>query len=572
MSNLRIYDLPDDFMDKTFRVISLHTDQRSLPAIQSYAMASTKSRDSVHASSHAHLMGSIEAYLQTGNVQGVAAMEDTCPLIPMYALIHRRAYLEIIARVNAYRISRLVILKTLKFFTGSFDMQVDGPHMPMYFDNLHLPEKSMSNAEACVFLIDAGFLDFVARVMQDFDRDTAVVSACIRFLYSITAVMKIVHEQILPYSAIIKLLEDEDDADGIVWGYNDIMMDWKQKHVPPGTHIYIGPELLNAAQLHVNTRIVARGPQFRQHDIRIAAEKILLEANINFGKIMYIQRDSLELPVRNVILWLKASLVKDDELDDLSDQVLALAFLARLCDLDQDSHRDILMEHGIAEVLLMGIKKQNCRAEVFKSMKSENEQIVTKTQLAYYTLMTALLKTADLEPTIAKFMKQNAMQTVMETLLLSIGRYETIFSFYQNGEPYRPNFPNTIKPGVERAPYKTRCDGITPTFSVPELAIVVACQLCLGGHLSAQSCDLNPLRLNNFNRLKKLEFPADPGRNLESVLVTAQSTLRDTADVLLIPDHIEAMDDQSFKMRQASMDMVEYMIRKNRCYYAIHDH
>jgi len=51
--------------------------------------------------------------------------------------------------------------------------------------------------------------------------------------------------------------------------------------------------------------------------------------------------------------------------------------------------------------------------------------------------------------------------------------------------------------------------------------------------------------------------------------VTAQSTLRDTDHVLLIPDHIEAMDDESFEMRQPSMDMVEYMIRKNRCYYAI---
>ena len=570
MSKLGIWDLPEDAMNKAFQFMAVHSDQRSLPGIQNYAMASTKSRASVLASTHAHLEGSIRAYLETRPVQDVAGMTNTCPLIPMYALIHRRAYPEIIARVQAYRLSPLVILRTLKFFTASFDLPVDGPHMPGYFDNLHLPEKSMSNAKACVFLMDQGFLDFVARLMQDYDRNTAVVSACIRFLYSITAVMKIVHEQIYPYAAIIKLIQEEHDAGGILWGYNDIMMDWKKKHAPPGTHIHIGPELLNAAQLHVNTRIVARGPQFRQDDIRIAAEKILLEASMNIGEIMHMQRDSLELPVRNIIQWLKASLVKDDH-DDRSDRVLALAFLSRLCDLDHDSHRDILMEHGIAEVLIMGIKKNNLLAQLYRSMQSDDEQIVTKTQLAYYTLMTALLKTADLEPTIAKFAKQNAMQTVMQTLLLSMGNYDSIFSFYQMSKAYRPNFPNTFIPGIERAPYKTRCDGITPTFSVPELATVVACQLCLGGHVSQRSVDLSALRFNNFTLLKNLKFPAEPGRNLGSVLVTAQSTLRDTDHALLIPHHIEAMDDESFQIRQSSMQMVEYMIRKTQCYYAISD-
>jgi len=490
----------------------------------------------------------------------------------MYALIHRRAYPEIIARVQAYRLSPLVILRTLKFFTASFDLPVGGPHMPGYFDNLHLPEKSMSNAEACAFLMDEGFLDFVARLMRDYDRDTAVVSACIRFLYSITAVMKIVHEQIVPYSSIIQLLKDEDDAGGILWGYNEIMLDWKSKHAPPETHIHIGPELLNAAQLHVNTRIVARGPQFRQDDIRIAAEKILLEANINMGKIMYIRRDSLELPVRNVIQWLKASLVKDDDVDDRSDRVLALAFLSRLCDLDHDSHRDILMEHGIAEVLIMGIQKNNLLAEVYKSMQSDNDQIVTKTQLAYYTLMTALLKTADLEPTIAKFTEQNAMQTVMQTLLLSIGSHETIFSFYQMGKAYRPNFPNTILPGIERGPYKTRCDGVTPTYSVPELAIVVACQLCFGDHPTAQSPLPSPILLHNFKLLQTLKFLADSRLNLKSVLVTAQSTLRDTDDVLSMPGHNESMDNESFVMRHDSIDTVEYMIRKIENHHAKRSH
>ena len=571
MQKTGILDLPDDFMDKTFRAISLHSDQRSLPAIQSYAMASKDTRGTVHASSHAYLMDSIKAYLETPPVENVYAMAHTSPLIPMYVLIHHRAYSEIIARVKAYRLSPLVILRTLKFFTASFDVQVGDPHVPRYFDNLHLPEKSMSNAEACVFLMDAGFLDFVAGVMQDYDRNTEVVSACIRFLYSITAVMKIVHEQILPYSWIIQLIQNEHDAGGILWGYNNIMLDWKKKHVPPESRVQVTVDLLNAAQLHVNSRIIARGPQHRQDDISIAAHKIVCEANTCIIKITCIASKTIELSVRNVVQWLKVSLANDN-VDDLSDQVLALAFLSRLCDLDRDANQSVLMEHGIAEVLVTGIHRNNRRAEEFKSIESVHEEIVTKTQLAYYTLMTTLLKTADVEPTISKFQQQEAMQPVMETLRLSIVRYKTIFSFYQNGKPYRPNFPNTIIPGVERAPYKTRCDGVTPTYSVPELAIIVACQLCFGDHISVQSPVLPPMLSDHFNLLKTFNIPEEPSRTLESVLVIAHSTLRDTDDVLFIPYHIEAMDDESFRMRQDSKDTVEYMIRKNRNQHATRNH
>jgi len=197
-----------------------------------------------------------------------------------------------------------VILRTLEVFTASFDLPDNIPHIPRYFDNLHLPEKSLCNAKACVFLIELGFFDFVAGVLQDFDRDTLVVSACIRFLYSVTAVMNIVHDQIFPYSEIVKAISLEHNVnttDSLEDVYEEIMFQWKRKQAPPESDVNITVDLLFAAKRSVAARIIARGPQFLEEDTVKAAEVIVLEANVVMSKILFVEKGYIELAIRNVI-------------------------------------------------------------------------------------------------------------------------------------------------------------------------------------------------------------------------------------------------------------------------------
>jgi len=182
--------------------------------------------------------------------------------------------------------------------------------------------------------------------------------------------------------------------------------------------------------------------------------------------------------------------------------------------------------------------------------------------------MTTHLKVPDVEPTVFQFLKQDAIHIVMEILLLSIGHNETIFSFFRQGEAYRPDFCQTRIPGLEKAPYKARCDGVTPTYNIPELAIVVACQLCFGNYPTSERNDTSHILLHNYNIIKRIKFPADPSLDLMSVLKTAALAFGDTDPELCMLYPIKSMDTQSFEMRAASRETVQYMIRKIANYYS----
>ena len=131
---------------------------------------------------------------------------------------------------------------------------------------------------------------------------------------------------------------------------------------------------------------------------------------------------------------------------------------------------------------------------------------------------------------------------------------------------------NVFVSPVERAPYKTRCDGVTPTYSVPELAIVVACQLCFGDHPTAPSSLLSPILLHNFELLEKLEFLSDSTLNINSVLTKAIHSLSEADDEPFMSNLNEAIDDESYVMRHKSFYIVEHMIRKMRKFRAKRSH
>jgi len=212
MSNAPNLRIPNEMVDNIFRNLIQNSDQRSLFAIQNWTNVSRQHVLRAHESDAIKLMKSMKAYLETGPVENASTMAEDSPCIPMYELIRRKAFRELFSHVKQYRTNPIVIIRTLSVFTASFDLPTDIPHMPMYIDNIHLPEKSVLNTKACVSMIQLGFFDFVAGVMHDFDRNRSVVSACIPFFYSVTAVMNIVSEQIVPYCAILKAISSQYDV------------------------------------------------------------------------------------------------------------------------------------------------------------------------------------------------------------------------------------------------------------------------------------------------------------------------------------------------------------------------
>jgi hypothetical protein len=402
--------------------------------------------------------------------------------------------------------------------------------------------------------------------------------------------MNIVSAQIVPYCAIIDAIgrqHDPTNTASVRDAYGIIMNNWVKQQIPPDSPAIYDGRLLSAAKKHVYSRVLSPTPElvgtgvsnnimFTEDDIADAADMILGEAATSIRSFFNMTESHLVLPIRNVIQWLKASVLNDD-IKDLNAHILALAFLSRLCALQEQvqktnivslnaDYRTHMVEHGIAEVLVMGIACHNQRAFVYQSTWNENGKIVTQTQLAYYTLMAALLRAPDITPLVLDLAKFNSIQTVMKTLVLSMSDNPTLFSFLRQGQPYRPIVCQTEVQGLEKAPYVTRCNGVTPTYNIPELATVVACHLCFGNTCTRQITHSHPIFLQNWNTLETIQLRSN--LNLMSLLKVALYSFSDTDPELSQLHHEHSMGMESFHMRAVSRGTVQNTIFNLQHFYS----
>lgn len=115
---------------------------------------------------------------------------------------------------------------------------------------------------------------------------------------------------------------------------------------------------------------------------------------------------------------------------------------------------------------------------------------------------------------------------------------------------------------LEKAPYVTRCNGVTPTYNIPELAIVVACHLCFGNTFTRQITHVHPIFLQNWDTLKIIQSPSNQNLNLMSLLKVALYSFSDTAPELSQLHHEHSMSMESFDMRAVSRETVQYTIHQ----------
>jgi hypothetical protein len=203
----------------------------------------------------------------------------------------------------------------------------------------------------------------------------------------------------------------------------------------------------------------------------------------------------------------------------------------------------IMFKHGIAEVLILGIAKNNARADALLHAQVKDSANVMRNQFAFYDLM-LLIFSCDLDFTIImhEFCNHSAFEHVAETLQLAMNG-ANIFRF--EFDLRRVTSYKNVLPGVLIAPYKTRCDGITPTYNIAEMAVVLACRMCqhaLYGTIRKTPDAIFAINLEKFKNL-----------DIHNIMLYGCRSFMDNHESLKVKDSPYSMDRDSFRQRGVSL-------------------
>ena len=495
----------------------------------------------------------IKEYMDTGGLVVVAPLsEGEVFEIPMHQLVQNRDWGQLMAQCRRYRMDRTVVQRTLDVFTVHFDTPegvVVQPQTQKYAAHTNTPETTCDNLQACVDLIRLGFFNFVAGIMKAYDRDIDVTQKCIQVLYSMSTVMEHIARNLIPYVSIV----DHLGTCGIgmpsantEMTYRVIMIQYYQDMRPPSAMPTSGDHgLLWYAMAHIHNMIPGSDENPPLHAVHTVCDALVQLALANRAFLRLMDETVIGQVIGTTVKWLKMSLESTHSGHD-EHQILALRFLQQLMLFDRTTYPKIIFKHGIAEVLLLGIGKNNARADALLHGHVADASEIMRNQFAFYDLMYTLMG-SDVDRTmmVRDFCVYNGFEHVLETLRLAMDD-ASVFRF-EFALP-RSTMYRSVLPGVEMAPYKKRCDGVTSTFNIAELAVVLACKMSQPDIDDDVGSTPDAIFSTNLNAFKSAD--------LNEILRYGCRSYLDNQQALKLENNACAMDRDSFRQRGVSIKHV----------------
>ena len=495
-------------------------------------------------------------------------MKDEAYEMPMYQLMHNRDWKQLMVMCVKYRMSAQVVHSTLDVFTLRLDTDEGDPsQIPKYASETNSEETTCDDLQACVDLVEGGFFNFVAGIMQAYDRDVAVTQKCVRVLYCMSTVFERISRNITLYENILKLFETHGlriYTREIMSGYQEIMQNHFHELRPPSSvpadH---GGFLLHTVVAQIRNMI--RDNADPQLDVVAPlCQKIIGRAASNKEKLKNMTENAIGQAIAATVQWLKMSL-ESAQCKHNEHQILALRFLNQLLLQNQEEYPRIMLQHGTAEVLVMGIANNNARALALLQGHDLDGWDIMRNQFAFYDLMHSIFSSdLDFTTMVREFCKYSAFEHISETLLLAIDD-ASVFRFELDLP--RSAFYQNVLPEVLAAPYKTRCDGITSAYNIAEMAVVLACKMCQPALHGTTRPIPDAIFGTNLGKFKKLD--------IEHILLCACRSFLDNDKRLMSETDPCCMDVDCFKQRRTSLTHIHRLaasLRLHPQYLAMSNH
>jgi len=488
----------------------------------------------------------IKEYMRTPHVP---MMQNEEYELPMYQLVQSRDWTQLMAMCTKYRMNTELVHNTLDVFTLQFSRNEEyKPQMAKYASETNTPETTCDNLQACVDLVDGGFFNFVAGIMEAYDRDINVTHKCIRVLYCMSTVMEHILRNMTPYLHILVLLGRHGlgfPTEQIMMQYRDIMIEHFNEMRPPSTMATSGGcFVLYAAMARVHN-LIENNPDPPLDVVTPVCKEIIKCALTNRDKIKDMEEKVIGQAISTTVKWLKMSL-QSTQSGHNEHQILALRFMYQLLLQEFEKYPRIMFKHGIVEVLVVGIARNNAIANGLLQgsiLDAACHSTVMRSQFAFYDLMYFIFS-CDLDFTtiVREFCKYDAFEHILETLRLAMND-ASVFRFefeLQRSTSYR-----NILPGVLVAPYQKRCDGITSTYNIAEMAVVLACRMCQHALYGIPRARPDEIFATNLNKFKLVD--------VKKILLYACRSFTDNHERLKVENDPFSMDRDSFRQRGVSL-------------------
>jgi len=474
-------------------------------------------------------------------------MEGDTYEVPMYQLLQNRNWKQLMAMCLKYRMDAQVVHRTLDVFTLEFGVFEAYENTDLkYATRCTTPFKTYENLQACVDLVENGFFNFVAGIMRAYDRDVAITQKCVRVLYCMTTVMEYISRNIAPYIQIVDCLGKHGvgEPTGQMYAlYRYIMIRYLNERRPPSTMPTSGDRRLLYDTI-VNIRMLIDSDSIDPplHLVTPVCEQVVNRAQENSKKIKGMEEGVIGQAIGATVRWLRMSL-QSEERTHHEHQILALRFLYQLHLQSLEQFTAIMLQHGIAEVLVMGIVKNNARANALLNGQVEDAADIMRNQFAFYDLMNFMFSSdLDFTDVLKEFCNHGAFEAVTSTLQLAM-QDACIFRF-ELGLERTKSYQNVL-PGVLVAPYKTRCNRITSTFNISELAVVAACRMCQHALYGVIRPIPDAIFAHNLEKFKRLD--------IHSIMRSGCRSFVDNDERLKIENDPCSMDQDSFRQRGVSL-------------------
>jgi len=467
--------------------------------------------------------------------------------VPMYQLVHDMNWKELMAMCVKYRMSHEVVHRTLDVFTLDFGI-LESYQMTnsKYATRSRTPDNTYRNLQACIDVVEGVFFNFVGGIMEAYDRDVIVTRKCVQVLYCMSTVMEYISRNMTPYSQIVLYIGTRGigaPTRDTYAMYRHIMIRYLNEKRPPSTILTsVDVTLLYSTIMDIHDLIPGDPDDATLETVAAECEKVVDNGTANSRKMKNMNEGVIGHAIGATVRWLRISLQSAQRTDN-EHQILALRFLYQLLLQNMEEYPRIMLKHGIVEVLLLGIAKNNARANAILQGQVEDAADVMRNQFAFYDVMSFIFS-SDLDFTIVvqEFCNLGAFEHVAETLQLAMND-TSIFRFEFGLQ--RTKLYQNVCPGVLVAPYKTRCDDITSTYNISEIAVVLACRMCqhaLYGVIRKKPDAIFAYNLNKFKRL-----------DINGILLYGCRSFVDDDARLKVENDPCSMDRDSFRQRGVSL-------------------
>ena len=479
-------------------------------------------------------------------------MKNEAYEVPMYQLVHDMNWKQLMAMCVKYRMSHEVVHSTLDVFTLDFGI-LESYQMPnsKYATRSKTPDNTYRNLQACIDMVEGGFFNFVGGIMESYDRDVIVTRKCVQVLYCMSTVMEYISRNVTPYSQIVLYIGTRGigaPTRDTYAMYRYIMTRYLNEKRPPSTILTrIDTTLLFNTMMDIHNLIPGDPDDATLETVAAECEKVVDNATENSHKMKNMNEGVIGHAIEATVKWLRLSLQSAKRTDN-EHQILALRFLYQLLLQNMEEYPRIMLKHGIVEVLLLGIAKNNARANAILQGQVEDAADVMRNQFAFYDVMSFIFS-SDLDFTIVvqEFCNLGAFEHVAETLQLAMND-TSIFRFEFGLQ--RTKLYQNVCPGVLVAPYKTRCDDITSTYNISEIAVVLACRMCQHALYGVIRKKPDAIFAYNLNKFKRLDID---GILIDRILLYGCRSFVDDDARLKVENDPCSMDRDSFRQRGVSL-------------------